>query len=200
MNPYLIGITGGIGSGKSTVSQIISHLGYKVYDSDARAHEIINENILIKDKLIESFGSDIYQDSKFNKEYVSKLIFNDESAKTKINSIVHPEVINDFKNWVKENKIEKFLFKESALLFESSSYKDLDRTVYIYCDKDIRIERIKIRDPHRTRNEIEKIINNQISSDEANKLTDYNLVNDEKKLLLPKVVKLLGDIHKDLYK
>ena len=200
MNPYLIGITGGIGSGKSTVSQIISHLGYKVYDSDARAHEIINENKLIKDKLIESFGSDIYQDSKFNKEYVSKLIFNDESAKTKINSIVHPEVINDFKNWVKENKIEKFLFKESALLFESSSYKDLDKTVYIYCDKDTRIERIKIRDPHRTRNEIEKIINNQISSDEANKLTDYNLVNDEKKLLLPKVVKLLDDIHKDLYK
>lgn len=200
MNPYLIGITGGIGSGKSTVSQIISHLGYKVYDSDARAHEIINENKLIKDKLIESFGSDIYQDSKFNKKYVSKLIFNDESAKTKINSIVHPEVINDFKNWVKENKIEKFLFKESALLFESSSYKDLDKTVYIYCDKDIRIERIKIRDPHRTRNEIEKIINNQISSDEANKLTDYNLVNDEKKLLLPKVVKLLDDIHKDLYK
>ena len=200
MNPYLIGITGGIGSGKSTVSQIISHLGYKVYDSDARAHEIINENKLIKDKLIESFGSDIYQGSTFNKKYVSKLIFNDESAKTKINSIIHPEVINDFKNWVKENKIEKFLFKESALLFESSSYKDLDRTVYIYCDKDIRIERIKIRDPHRTRNEIEKIINNQISSDEANKLTDYNLVNDEKKLLLPKVVKLLGDIHKDLYK
>ena len=200
MNPYLIGITGGIGSGKSTVSQIISHLGYKVYDSDARAHEIINDNKLIKDKLIESFGSDIYQDSKFNKEYVSKLIFNDESAKTKINSIVHPEVINDFKNWVKENKIEKFLFKESALLFESSSYKDLDKTVYIYCDKDIRIERIKIRDPHRSRNEIEKIINNQISSDEANKLTDYNLVNDERKLLLPKVVKLLGDIHKDLYK
>jgi len=200
MNPYLIGITGGIGSGKSTVSQIISHLGYKVYDSDARAHEIINDNKLIKDKLIESFGSDIYQGSKFNKKYVSKLIFNDESAKTKINSIVHPEVINDFKNWVKENKIEKFLFKESALLFESSSYKDLDKTVYIYCDKDIRIERIKIRDPHRTRNEIEKIINNQISSDEANKLTDYNLVNDEKKLLLPKVVKLLDDIHKDLYK
>jgi|TARA_B100001250_G_scaffold350533_1_gene322273 dephospho-CoA kinase len=200
MNPYLIGITGGIGSGKSTVSQIISHLGYKVYDSDARAHEIINENKLIKDKLIESFGSDIYQGSTFNKKYVSKLIFNDESAKTKINSIIHPEVINDFKNCVKENKIEKFLFKESALLFESSSYKDLDRTVYIYCDKDTRIERIKIRDPHRTRNEIEKIINNQISSDEANKLTDYNLVNDEKKLLLPKVVKLLDDIHKDLYK
>jgi len=76
----------------------------------------------------------------------------------------------------------------------------LDKTVYIYCDKDIRIERIKIRDPHRSRNEIEKIINNQISSDEANKLTDYKLVNDEKKLLLPKVVKLLDDIHKELYK
>ena len=197
MNPYLIGITGGIGSGKSTVSQIISHLGYKVYNSDARAHEIINDNKLIKDKLIESFGSDIYQGSKLNKRYVSKLIFNDESAKNKINSIVHPEVIDDFKNWVKENIIEKFLFKESALLFESSSYKDLDRTVYVYSDRKIRIERVKKRDPHRSRNEIEKIIQNQISSDEANKLTDYKLVNDEKKLLLPKVVKLLDDIHKD---
>ena len=98
---------------ESTVSQIISHLGYKVYNSDARAHEIINDNKLIKDKLIESFGSNIYQGSKLNKRYVSKLIFNDESAKNKINSIVHPEVIDDFKNWVKENIIEKFLFKES---------------------------------------------------------------------------------------
>ena len=197
MNPYLIGITGGIGSGKTTVSEIISHLGYKVYNSDVRAHEIINENKLIKNKLTESFGSDLYEGSTLNKDYVSKLIFNDESAKLKINSIVHPEVINDFNNWVKENRVEKVLFKESALLFESSSYKGLDKVIYVYSDRKIRIERVKKRDPHRSRNEIEKIIQNQISSDEANKLTDYKLVNDEKKLLLPKVVKLLDDIHKD---
>jgi len=197
MNPYLIGITGGIGSGKTTVSEIISHLGYKVYNSDARAHEIINENKLIKNKLTESFGSDLYEGSTLNKDYVSKLIFNDESAKLKINSIVHPEVINDFNNWVKENHVEKVLFKESALLFESSSYKGLDKVIYVYSDRKIRIERVKKRDPHRSRNEIEKIIQNQISSDEANKLTDYKLVNDQKKLLLPKVVKLLDDIHKD---
>ena len=73
----------------------------------------------------------------------------------------------------------------------------MDRTVYVYSDRKIRIERVKKRDPHRSRNEIEKIIQNQISSDEANKLTDYKLVNDQKKLLLPKVVKLLDDIHKD---
>jgi len=197
MNPYLIGITGGIGSGKTTVSEIIFHLGYKVYNSDVRAHEIINENKLIKNKLTESFGSDLYEGSTLNKDYVSKLIFNDESAKLKINSIVHPEVINDFNNWVKENRVEKVLFKESALLFESSSYKGLDKVIYVYSDRKIRIERVKKRDPHRSRNEIEKIIQNQISSDEANKLTDYKLVNDEKKLLLPKVVKLLDDIHKD---
>jgi len=197
MNPYLIGITGGIGSGKTTVSEIISHLGYKVYNSDVRAHEIINENKLIKNKLTESFGSDLYEGSTLNKDYVSKLIFNDESAKLKINSIVHPEVINDFNNWVKENRVEKVLFKESALLFESSSYKGLDKVIYVYSDRKIRIERVKKRDPHRSRNEIEKIIQNQISSDEANKLTDYKLVNDQKKLLLPKVVKLLDDIHKD---
>ena len=138
MKPHLIGITGGIGSGKSTVSQIISHLGYKVYNSDVRANEIINDNISVKEKLIESFGSDIYEDSTLNKEYVSKLIFNNESAKIKINSIVHPEVILDFNNWVKRNNTEKNLFKESALLFESGSYKELDKVIYIYCDKKIR--------------------------------------------------------------
>ena len=114
MKPYLIGITGGIGSGKSTVSQIISHLGYKVYNSDVRANEIINDNISVKEKLIESFGSDIYEDSTLNKEYVSKLIFNNESAKIKINSIVHPEVILDFNNWVKRNNTEKNLFKAQS--------------------------------------------------------------------------------------
>jgi dephospho-CoA kinase len=198
MKPYLIGITGGIGSGKSTVSQIISHLGYKVYNSDVRANEIINDNILVKEKLIESFGSDIYEDSILNKEYVSKLIFNNESAKIKINSIVHPEVILDFNNWVKRNNTEKNLFKESALLFESGSYKELDKVIYIYSDIKIRVERVINRDPHRTKNDIEKIIKNQITSEEANKLTDYVLENDQKGLLLPNLVKLLEGISIDL--
>ncbi len=194
MKPHLIGITGGIGSGKSTVSQIISHLGYKVYNSDVRAHEIINDNKLVKEKLIKSFGLDIYEKSSLNKEYVSKLIFNNESAKIKINSIVHPEVIEDFKNWVKVNNKEKILFKESALLFESGSYQELDKVIYVYCDKKIRIERIIKRDRHRSINQIENIIKTQIGSEKAKKLTDYILVNDQRRLLLPRLVKLLEDI------
>ena len=194
MKPHLIGITGGIGSGKSTVSQIISHLGYKVYNSDVRAHEIINDNKLVKEKLIKSFGLDIYEKSSLNKEYVSKLIFNNESAKIKINSIVHPEVIEDFKNWVKVNNKEKILFKESALLFESGSYQELDKVIYVYCDKKIRIERIIKRDRHRSINQIENIIKTQIGSENAKKLTDYILVNDQRRLLLPRLVKLLEDI------
>ena len=194
MKPHLIGITGGIGSGKSTVSQIISHLGYKVYNSDVRAYEIINDNKLVKEKLIKSFGLDIYENSSLNKEYVSKLIFNNESAKIKINSIVHPEVIEDFKNWVKVNNKEKILFKESALLFESGSYQELDKVIYVYCDKKIRIERIIKRDRHRSINQIENIIKTQIGSEKAKKLTDYILVNDQRRLLLPRLVKLLEDI------
>jgi dephospho-CoA kinase len=194
MKPHLIGITGGIGSGKSTVSQIISHLGYKVYNSDVRAYEIINDNKLVKEKLIKSFGLDIYENSSLNKEYVSKLIFNNESAKIKINSIVHPEVIEDFKNWVKVNNKEKILFKESALLFESGSYQELDKVIYVYCDKKIRIERIIKRDRHRSINQIENIIKTQIGSENAKKLTDYILVNDQRRLLLPRLVKLLEDI------
>ena len=194
MKPHLIGITGGIGSGKSTVSQIISHLGYKVYNSDVRAYEIINDNKLVKEKLIKSFGLDIYENSSLNKEYVSKLIFNNESAKIKINSIVHPEVIEDFKNWVKVNNKEKILFKESALLFESGSYQELDKVIYVYCDKKIRIDRIIKRDRHRSINQIENIIKTQIGSENAKKLTDYILVNDQRRLLLPRLVKLLEDI------
>ena len=147
----------------------------------ARAYEIINDNKLVKEKLIKSFGLDIYENSSLNKEYVSKLIFNNESAKIKINSIVHPEVIEDFKNWVKVNNKEKILFKESALLFESGSYQELDKVIYVYCDKKIRIERIIKRDRHRSINQIENIIKTQIGSENAKKLNDYILVNDQRR-------------------
>ena len=96
MAPYLVGITGGIGSGKSTLSSIFYHLGYKIYNSDDRAKHLMNFNEKIKKDLIDSFGERVYDKNELNKKYLSKRIFNDSEALRKINSIVHPEVINDF--------------------------------------------------------------------------------------------------------
>tara|TARA_B100001559_G_C16224375_1_gene494888 strand:- start:47 stop:637 length:591 start_codon:yes stop_codon:yes gene_type:complete len=196
MNPKLIGITGGIGSGKSTVSQIFKHLGYKIYNSDLRAKELIKEPA-IKDKLKNAFGDKIFRNDILDKELLSEIIFENKSALKKINSIVHPEVKKDFKNWIKKNSKNKILFKESALLIESETYKELDKIILIIADKDIRVSRILKRDKNRSKKEIDAIIDNQVYEKEAIKHADIIIENDQKNMLLPKVVKGLDKLLKD---
>ena len=119
MKPKLIGITGGIGAGKSTVSKICKHLGFKVYNSDDRAKEIVSEDSNIKKRIISFFGNNVYKNGVLDRKFLSDKIFNDKSSLQNINSIIHPAVKKDFNNWVINNSNEKVLFKESALLFES---------------------------------------------------------------------------------
>ena len=131
MKPKLIGITGGIGAGKSTVSTICKHLGFKVYNSDQRAKEIVSEDPIIKKKLISFFGNNIYKNGVLDRKFLSDKIFNDKSSLEQINSIIHPAVKKDFNSWVINNSNEKILFKESALLLESGAYKELDKIILI---------------------------------------------------------------------
>ncbi len=194
MGPYLVGITGGIGSGKSTVSQILLHLGYKVYNSDLRAKDLMNKDESIKSHLIKLFGKEVYIDSLINKDLLSKLIFSDSNALNQINSIVHPVVSEDFKKWVLDNSDERILFKEAALLFESKSYLNLNHTIFVSAKKNLRIKRVISRDKERNVSEIEKIIQNQILDKEANQLADTIIYNNEKSLLLPKVIKLVENL------
>ena len=196
MNPKLIGITGGIGSGKSTVSEIFKHLGYKIYNSDLRAKELIKEPD-IKDKLVKAFGDKILKNDTLDKELLSEIIFENKSARKKINSIVHPEVKKDFKNWVKENSNNKILFKESALLIESETYKELDKIILIIADKGLRVSRVLARDKNRSKKEIDAIIDNQIDEKEATKQADIIIENDQKNMLLPKVIKCLDKLLKE---
>ena len=194
MGPYLVGITGGIGSGKSTVSQILRHLGYKVYDSDLRAKDLISKDGHIKNQLIKFFGVEVYKDSHINKDFLSKLIFNEPKALNKVNSIIHPVVSEDFKKWVSDNSEDRILFKEAALLFESKSYLDLNYTIFVSAKKTLRIKRVLSRDKDRNVSEIEKIIQNQILDKEAKHLADTIIYNNEKSLLLPKVIKLVDNL------
>ena len=116
MKPRLIGITGGMGSGKSTVSNILRHLNYKVYNSDVRGKELIGEVKSIRDQLVSIFGDEIFKNNKLDAKALSRKIFKDESSLKKINSIIHPEVEKDFNSWIASNSNDKYLFKESALL------------------------------------------------------------------------------------
>ena len=196
MKPYLLGITGGIGSGKSTVSKIFEVLGLKIYQSDDMAKYLMeNDNKLIS-SIINYFGEESYIDGKINKEYISKNVFYDTEKLKTINNLVHPVVINDFKKWCLINKSEKILIKEAALLFESKSYKELDFIIYVYAEKKLRISRILKRDSHRTKDQIEHIINSQLTDKESFEKADYILENNEKSLLLPEVIDLYEKIRK----
>ena len=189
MKPKLIGITGGIGAGKSTVSTICKHLGFKVYNSDQRAKEIVSEDSIIKKKLISFFGNNVYKNGVLNRKFLSDKIFNDKSSLQQINSIIHPAVKKDFNCWVTKNSNEKILFKESALLFESGAYKELDKIILIVSDKNLRVSRVLNRDQKRSKKEIESIIDKQIDVVDAIKYEDIVIDNNHKKMLLPSVIK-----------
>ena len=189
MKPKLIGITGGIGAGKSTVSTICRHLGFKVYNSDQRAKEIVSEDSTIKKKLISFFGYNVYKNGVLDRKFLSDKIFNDKSSLQQINSIIHPAVKKDFNSWVINNSNEKILFKESALLLESGAYKELDKIILIVSDKNLRVSRVLNRDQNRSKKEIESIIDKQIDEVDAIKYADIVIDNNHKKMLLPSVIK-----------
>ena len=189
MKPKLVGITGGIGAGKSTVSKICKHLGFKVYNSDDRAKEIVSEDSNIKKRIISFFGNNVYKNGVLDRKFLSDKIFNDKGSLQNINSIIHPAVKKDFNNWVINNSNEKILFKESALLFESGAYKELDKIILIVSDKNLRISRVLNRDKIRTKKEIKSIIDKQINEVDAIKYADIVIDNNHKEMLLPSVVR-----------
>ena len=190
---YLVGITGGIGSGKTTVSNIFSHLGYKVYNSDERAKYLMQTNNKIIRKITGLLGDTSYSKGKLEKKMISHAIFNNKSLIEKINSIVHPETIKDFNSWVSKNK-DSILIKESALIYQSGSYKDLDKIILVKARDEIRIERVLKRDKQRKKHEIMNIINSQKLQNIEGLNPDFILENNGEDLLLPKVIKIIEEI------
>ena len=181
----IIGLTGGIGSGKSTISKEFKCNSIPVYDSDTRAKILMNSSKVLKAKLIEFFGSSAYSNGFLNKKYISNLIFNDSSALNKINSIVHPEVFDDFINW-KSRLNNDFVIYESALIFESGSYKLNDYNILVISDINKRIERVIKRD-NIEKNDVLLKINNQWPDQKRIPLADYvfenSSVNENRKLV-----------------
>ena len=191
---FLVGITGDIGSGKTTVSNILSHLGYKVYNSDERAKYLMETDTNIVEKISDLLGDSAYKKGSLNKKLISQSIYNDHSLREKINAIVHPVTINDFNLWVTENK-DPILIKESALIYQSGSYKQLNSIILVEARKDIRIKRILARDKHRNEEDIIQIMKSQtINNNKGDFKPHYIIENNGKDLLLPKVIGIVEKI------
>ena len=186
--PFSVGVTGGIGSGKTLVTQLFSILKVPIYNADDRARELMNNQLV--HLITSTFGSDSYVDGKINRTYLATKVFSNKKELEKLNAIVHPAVALDFKNWLQEYLKAKYIIKEAALLVETGSYKQLDKLIVVTSPRQLRIDRIKLRDSFRSEKEIENIISNQTSDAEKIKLADFLITNNEKKLLIPQVLEI----------
>lgn len=187
-SPLKIGITGGIGSGKTTVSNLFSRMGIPVYSSDDRAKWLMNNNHNIITKVNELFGPDSYINNELNRQHISAQAFTSKHLIEELNRVVHPAVFADFDNWVAE-QAAPYILKEAALLFESGSYLGLDAVITVDAPRAVRIDRTMLRD-HVSREAVIKRIENQMSDQIKNNAADFVIVNDGAEPLLPQVLTL----------
>ena len=173
----IIGITGGIGSGKSTVSKFIEELGFPVYDSDFWAKELVNIDENLKSRIIELLGEESYDENgKYNRKFVAEKVFENQELLLKLNQIIHPAVKIHFENWVNAQTAE-FVFKETALLFELKLNESCYQSILVTADENIRIKRVMDRDG-RTYREVKEIIDKQMPEVDKVKLADFVIQNN----------------------
>ncbi len=193
----IIGLTGGIGSGKSTVAKVFANLGVPIFDADAAAKNIMNTSDQIKDRLIAAFGEDVYAQSNdsandqaivLNRAYLSKIVFSDPYQLEKLNAIVHPITIQAALDWA-ANQNTPYVIKEAALFFEAGSATGVQQIIGVAAPKSLRIHRVMKREGC-TKEEVEKRMQHQIDETLKMKLCDWVIVNDDQHLVLPQVVKL----------
>lgn len=186
-----IGVTGGIGSGKSLVCKIFSHLSTPVYDSDVRAKWLMNNDPIIRESLIEVFGQESFTpESSLNRDYIAKKVFNNQDNLLKLNKIVHPRVAIDFDKWCLRHQNSAYVIKEAALMFESGAYKTLDLVINVSAPLDLRIKRVLKRDPFRSKEEVLSIIDKQMSEEDRIEKSNEVIYNDENRMVIPQVLRL----------
>lgn len=174
----IIGLTGGIGSGKTTVAKFIEEMGFPVYYSDLWAKELVNVDEDLKLRIKEFLGEKSYNENGFyDRKYVSEIVFNDDEILLKLNSLIHPAVKIDFENWVNRQNSE-FIFKETALLFELKLNENCCKSVLVTAEDNIRIKRVMDRDG-KTYREIENVMEKQMPEKEKLKLADFVIFNNE---------------------
>ena len=189
-----IGLTGGIGSGKTYVANILEKMGHPVYYSDNRSKELSNEHPLIQQKLQNVFGKEVYKGGVLNKPFLSDKIFSSPELREAVNSIIHPVVRADFIEWVQQHAQQPLIFNEAAILFETNAFKNFDANILIYAPEDIKIQRISKRDKI-SKEKIKKKINSQWSDTKKKVLTRHHILNDGITPLLIQIEEVLKKLN-----
>ena len=171
----VVGLTGGIGSGKSTIAKMFENLGVAVYIADIEAKKLMNEDPTVKKEIIDLFGEEAYQNNTLNRPFIANIVFNDSTQLEKLNAIVHPAVADHFHKW-KDRQKGNYVIKEAAILFENGGYKQCDHTILVVAPLDLRISRVLNRDQS-TRDEVLSRIKNQWDDDQKIPLADFVIQN-----------------------
>lgn len=186
-----IGITGGIGSGKSLICRIFSCLGIHVYDADSRAKSLMTTDGILITAIKKEFGVLAYHpDGTLNREHLASVAFHEPQRLQVLNQLVHPRVGVDYTAWLAKHQQEPYVIKEAALLYEAGSYQSLDKIIVVHAPEQLRIERVQQRDPHRSLQQIQEIMRNQLSEEQKLKRADYVVTNDESTLVIPQILDL----------
>lgn len=188
-----IGITGGIGSGKSIASRLFKALGVPTYDADSRARWLMENGPALRQQLSAAFGPDTYDATgRLNRPALAGTVFNNPARLAQLNGLVHPHVGTDFEAWASAQAAagHAYVLKEAALLFEAGSYKQLDKIITVFAPLAVRTARVLRRDPHRSPAEVQAIMAKQMSEEEKMQRADYVLTNDDAQPLLPQVLAL----------
>src|ERR1051326_5329981 len=183
-----VGLTGGIGSGKTTVAKIFEMLGVPVYYADDAAKRIMNEDQELKKAIEDQFGAAVYKDGELDRDYLASKVFRQPQQLELLNALVHPAAIRDAVSWMEQQKTA-YTIKEAALIFESAAAEQLDYIIGVYAPTELRIRRTMERN-NVTREEVLRRMDNQLDEKIKMKLCDFVLYNDEQQLLIPQVIQL----------
>ncbi len=184
-----IGITGGIGCGKTTASKVFSLLGVPIYNADERSKTILDSSSVVIEKVKQKFGDDIYESKGINRKKLAAIVFANPELLNELNQIVHPAVFDDFDNWCLLHENEPYILKEAALIFETILHQKLDKIIVITASEELRLSRVMQRDGS-TQEEVRKRIQNQMSEKEKIERADFVIHNDEQQLIIPQILSI----------
>ena len=190
MKPYQVGITGGIGSGKSLVRKIFECLGVPTYDADSRAKEVMTSDAILVEQIKKEFGQEAYSlQGELNRKYMAEQVFHRPDRLETLNQLVHPRVRADYCNWLAQ-QTSPYILKEAALLYEAGSAKELDKIIAVYAPEEVRIARVVKRDPHRNAAAVKEVMQRQMNEEEKRNKADFVILNDDSVLVIPQVLQL----------
>ena len=184
-----VGVTGGIGSGKSLVCEVFSKLGIPVYSADEEAHFVTNADPLIRLELIDIFGPSIYNGDSLNRLILAELIFKDKDLLQRVNQIIHPRVAEHFDNWCRNFSSYPYVIQESAIIFESGAFRSFHRIVAVTAPEELRLQRVMTR-KNMTHEKFQSILRNQLCEEDLKDRSDFLIINDDIAPLLPQILNL----------